>query len=121
MPDRPAPTISTSKCSVASVMPLSLLSDVMGSREKLQLALSGLPQRYRLYRNLLLNFNCHRLCDRPVKSPGSLRGLVMLWRLPQDDTCNGASCLKSIPVMIRLERAFRLDADILGLVLAQLG
>src|SRR6476646_9772594 len=41
MPDRPAPTMRTSKCSAASVMAISLLPDVMGSREKLQLALSG--------------------------------------------------------------------------------
>ena len=32
-----------------------------------------------------------------------------------------ADGLKSIPVMIRFERAFRLDADVLGLVGTQLG
>src|SRR5205809_54860 len=41
MPDRPAPTMRTSKCSAVSVMTISLLPDVMGSGEKLQLALSG--------------------------------------------------------------------------------
>src|SRR3954454_13598796 len=74
----------------------------------------GLPRRYRLYRNH------RRLCDRPAKSPGSLRGFLRLWCLLQGGI-RSADCLKSIPVMIRLERAFRLDADIVGLVLAQFG
>src|SRR5262245_25190613 len=55
-----------------------------------------------------------------AKSPGSLRGLSRLWCLLQGGACT-ADGPKSVAIMIRLERAFRLDADIVGLVLAQLG
>src|SRR3954470_24288691 len=101
MPDRPAPTMRTSKCSAVSVMTISLLSDVMGSREKLQLAMSGCRDDTGCIGN-------HRGgCDGPAKSPGSLRGFLRLWCLLQGGV-RSADCLKSIPVMIRLERAFLL-------------
>src|SRR5205085_5906183 len=106
MPDRPAPTMRTSKCSAVSVMTISLLPDLMGSRWKLQLALSGCRD----------DTGCIEIiagcATDQQKSPGSLRGLLRL---------RSADCPKSVPVMIRLERAFRLDADVLGLVLAQFG
>src|SRR5687768_3898278 len=55
---------------------------------------------------------------RKSKGPASLQGLVETWVLASGAR---ADAMKSIPVMIRLERAFRLDPDVLGLVLAQLG
>src|SRR5437879_12883980 len=92
MPDRPAPTMRTSKCSDDILASLPLPSWPGLSRPSTSLAIPTLKTWM------------------PGTSPGMTKLLA----------CGGER-LFSVPVMIRLERAFRLDADIFGLVLAQLG
>src|SRR5882724_6461678 len=74
MPERPAPTISTSRCSLARIVCIwPILKTWM-----------------------------------PGTRPGMTKLPAAMWR-------------PSIPIMLRLERAFRLHADIVGLVGAKLG
>src|SRR5580692_5443634 len=95
MPDNPAPTISTSKC-----------SDAIAFSEN----------------------------DRPRKTDQRWTGRACLYAARPAissffgiHSANSIAALRcraktlSIPVLIRLERAFRLDADIVGLVGAQRG
>src|SRR5258708_2433804 len=123
MPDSPAPTMRTSKCSDAMIVLRAAASTVITA------GLSGHPRFYTNSRD-----------EMPGTSPGhheiigtSFRGAQCANPESKDSPmCNCTSeawsfgpsrndVLFSIPVVIRLERAFRLDADILGLVGAQFG
>src|SRR6185312_4574562 len=87
MPDRPAPMMRTSKCSVAIAFSVQA-----GLQSACNTVIRGLDPRIHPF----LEMGCRALA-RQRRS--------------------GAS----IPVVIRLERAVLLDADIVGLVLAELG
>src|SRR5258708_18497750 len=92
MPERPAPTMRTSKCSAAIA-----ISPGRASRGALSRPVSQQASE-----------------KQQMKSPGSLRGPDIA------ETVNRGN-ERSIPIMIRLERTFLLHADIVRLVLAQFG
>src|ERR1700676_1759989 len=90
MSDSPPPTISTSKCSEGMVVSRGPASMTESGRVT-HLVIRGLDPRIHHLRKM----------DCRVKPGNDEIGL-------------------SIPIMIRLERAFRLDADVVGLVGPQL-
>src|SRR6202012_325264 len=99
MPDSPAPTISTSKCSTAALP--------MGRSEA--------PASHGFVRSITPLLLTRRQDKDGRDEPGHLdiHEITLAFGRPRLSA--------SVAIMIALERAFLLDADVIGLVLAQFG
>src|SRR6267154_887193 len=121
MPDSPAPTISTSTCSLVMVTSPAGWSGNSACRYCHQLVRCGGKMQPAIespgsprWPLIFDTYRRHSGARASASEPGISRFRV------RADARPGMTVL-SIPVMIRLERAFRLDADILGLIGPQRG